>query len=607
MRIIKTNNLGNLLGELDPATVYALTSVDEINGENSLIITTSETIDKQTRLLFMDAWGNWREYVVLGVEEQHQDADFAFNTYYAVWSMQYELSGTILKSQPGKNSPVNATAALTAALTGTRWSVGTVEPTTLAGASFYYLNAWEALGEIIKNWGGEVSEKLTVGDTGITSRAVDLLDRMGSDGVAGRFEFGRDVTEITRTEEDRPYYCRVIPRGQAIESDAGGYSRKVGIASVNPTGKEYLEDPETVSLVRIPIGGGRFIYPTTVVEYEEITDPQELYNRALADLHNHTRPVVSYTATVLEFENAGLTDRLQLGDTVQVVDRTFNKDGLRIEGRITRFEVDHLEHKNSRPVIGFNPSGFSGQFEAMQSSIDGLGQWRDLLQGALSADEYGNLVATADLDVNGAITGESFNLWHGQRNLSSADNIDQLYESGIYYLPGSVPGGTYPSGANGQYASLLSMGNTAEGSSTGWVGRQILVQGASGVWHRTYAGSPRAWTDWRPLDESSHPTEIPASSLTLRGCSLNGPSTVPAYKIGRHVTINMRVNVTAANPTIAGFPATSGANSHIPVIAYRQSDNAAIAGYLTNAGVVTFPALASGSNIMLHVEYVASS
>lgn len=401
MRIIKTNNLGNLLGELDPATVYALTSVDEINGENSLTITTSETIDKQTRLLFMDAWGNWREYVVLGVEEQHQDADFAFNTYYAVWSMQYELSGTILKSQPGKNSPVNATAALTAALTGTRWSVGTVEPTTLAGASFYYLNAWEALGEIIKNWGGEISERLTVGDTGITSRAVDLLDRMGSDGVAGRFEFGRDVTEITRTEEDRPYYCRVIPRGQAIESDAGGYSRKVGIASVNPTGKEYLEDPETVPLVRIPIGGGQFIYPTTVVEYEEITDPQELYNRALADLHNHTRPVVSYTATVLEFENAGLTDRLQLGDTVQVVDRTFSKDGLRIEGRITRFEVDHLEHKNSRPVIGFNPSGFSGQFEAMQSSIDVLGQWRDLLQGALSADEYGNVIATADATVNG--------------------------------------------------------------------------------------------------------------------------------------------------------------------------------------------------------------
>lgn len=214
---------------------------------------------------------------------------------------------------------------------------------------------------------------------------------------------------------------------------------------------------------------------------------------------------------------------------------------------------------------------------------------------ALTVDMYGNVAA------------ESFNLWHGQRNLSSADNIDQLYESGIYYLPGSVPGGTYPSGANGQYASLLSMGNNAEDSSTGWVGRQILVQGAGGVWHRTYAGSPRAWTDWKPLDESSHPTEIPASSLTLTGCSLNGASTIPAYKIGRHVTINMRVNITAANPTIAGFPATSGANSHIPVIAYRQSDNAAIAGYMTNAGVVTFPALASGSNIMFHVDYIANS
>lgn len=222
-----------------------------------------------------------------------------------------------------------------------------------------------------------------------------------------------------------------------------------------------------------------------------------------------------------------------------------------------------------------------------------------------TADNARSNALTVDWDGN--VAAESFNLWHGQRTLSSADNIDSLFESGIFYLPGSVPGGTYPSGANGQYASLLSMGNTAEYSSTGWVGRQILVQGAGGVWHRSYSGSPRAWTDWKPLDESSHPTEIAASSLTLTGCSLNGASTIPAYKIGRHVTINMRVNVTAANPTIAGFPATSGANSHIPVIAYRQSDNSAIAGYMTNAGVVTFPALASGSNIMFHVDYIASS
>lgn len=266
---------------------------------------------------------------------------------------------------------------------------------------------------------------------------------------------------------------------------------------------------------------------------------------------------------------------------------------------------------NRTQVTGGSSAAFGGGTRATGNYQFVMGKWNSpdssklFIVGNGTADNARSNALTVDEDGN--IAAESINLWHGQRTLSSSDNIDQLYESGIFYLPGSVPSGTYPSGANGQYASLLSMGNNAEGSSTGWVGRQILVQGAGGVWHRTYAGSPRAWTTWQPLDESSHPTEIPASSLTLTGCSLNGTSTIPAYKIGRHVTINMRVNVTAANPTIAGFPATSGANSHIPVIAYRQSDNAAIAGYMTNAGVVTFPALASGSNIMLHVEYIASS
>lgn len=604
MRIIIADNLGNLTGELDPSRVYSVTSTEEINGEDSLTIEAAESISKQDYVLFQDAWGLWREYVVVGVDEDHQDADFVFNTYYCIRSLHYELMGTILKSQPGKNSPVNATAALTAALAGSRWSVGTVQPVTTGGTSFYYLSGWEALGKVIEVWGGELSETIQVNDSGVVSRRVNLMSQRGARVASRRFEFGFDTENVKRVVEDAPYYCRVIPRGAAIESDSGGYGRKIGIASVNPTGEEYLEDSSVVDLVKIPDGNGGFIYPTTVVEYEDISSPQLLYDTALADLPNFTNPRISYEVGVLDF--IGTDDRVKLGDVVQIVDKTFGSGGLRIEGRVVKAEVDHLEPKNSRATVGFNPSGFPGQFENMQGEMDGLGQWRDLLQGALAADDTGNLIATADLTVNGAITGESFNLWHGQRTLSSADNIDQLFESGIYYLPGSVPGGTYPSGFNGAYTSLLSIGNNNE-TSSGWVGKQIIVGGVAGVWYRSYAGSPRAWSDWTSLDESRHPTEILASSLTLTGCTLNGASTIPAYKIGRHVTINMRVNVTAANPTIAGFPATSGANSHIPVIAYRQSDNAAIAGYLTNAGVVTFPALASGSNIMLHVEYIASS
>lgn len=606
MRILTADNLGNLTGELDPSRVFSLTSTEEINGERSLTIETSHVLAKQSYVLFRDAWDEWREYVILGVEESHADSDLTINTYYAVWSLQYELMGTVLKSQPGKNSPVSATAALTAALAGSRWSVGTVQPTTTGGTSFYYLNGWEALGKVIETWGGELDVTITVGETEVSGRAVDLLDHLGTTSISRkRFEFGQNVEKIARIEEDAPYYCRVIPRGSAIESDSGGYGRKVGIASVNPTGMEYLEDSTMVDSLRIPDGNGGYIYPTTVVDYEDIDDAQVLYDTALADLHNHTRPLVSYEAGVLDFVGAGLTDRLQLGDNVQVIDKTLS-GGTRISARVVVMDIDHLEPRNNRATIGYQRDGFPSQFENLQQTTAELGQWRDLLQGALAADDTGNLIATADLTVNGAITGESFNLWHGQRTLSSADNIDQLFESGIYYLPGSVPSGTYPSGFNAAYTSLLSIGNNNE-TSGGWVGKQILVGGVAGVWYRSYAGSPRAWSDWTSLDESRHPTEIAASSLTLTGCSLNGASTIPAYKIGRHVTINMRVNVTAANPTIAGFPATSGANSHIPVIAYRQSDNAAIAGYLTNAGVVTFPALASGSNIMLHAEYIASS
>lgn len=404
-RVIIANNEGATVQELSPDQVIGLTARDEINGEHSLTLVTTETLEKQQRVLVKvpnKTSNPWREFVINGVEESHEDAGLFINTYYCVESWQYELATTILKTMPGVKTPATATAALTAALAGSRWSVGTVEPTTRAGASFYYKSGYEALSLVVENWGGEVEPVVTFDYAGVSQRTINLKNQIGSAETVAVFDYGRNVKGISRIVEDGFYTCRITPRGAAIESDNNAYGRKIDITSVEPQGREWIQDNEVVSLVRIPNGSG-YIYPNQVVEYEGIDDPQTLYNRALADLQDYTRPRVSYEieALALYEEISGATEviSVELGDTVQVIDYDFSDGGLRQQGRVAAIIADYLNVRNNVCTVGVGGAGLPGQFKQLSNQIGSLNNWRDLLQGALSASDTGDLTATGALAI----------------------------------------------------------------------------------------------------------------------------------------------------------------------------------------------------------------
>ena len=87
-RLMLFDHLGNTLGELAEADVFAAILREEINGEHSLEITTTRVLEKGTRLLYEDGRGNWREFVVAGVDAEHASGNRAIGTYYCVWSIQ---------------------------------------------------------------------------------------------------------------------------------------------------------------------------------------------------------------------------------------------------------------------------------------------------------------------------------------------------------------------------------------------------------------------------------------------------------------------------------------------------------------------------------------
>ena len=368
-RITVWSNTGASLGDIAPGDVFECRRIEETNGEHALSITTTRRLEKPQRLLLQSYTGKWYEYVVSGVDEAHQAGNRPFGTYHCVWSLQHDLACTPVSAMPGVQNPVTAAYALGAALGSTqRWAVGTVTQQTTGGASMYQMSAWEALSVLVEVWGGEIDATITVGDSGVTARAVDLYAAQGDATAKRRFEFSYDMPGIRRVVADTPPACRIIPRGKGEETASGGYGRRITIESVNG-GLDYLENADMVDLVKLPNGSGGWEYPTVYADNDAMETPAALKAWGISVLEDYTVPKVSYEADVLQFAQAGLDARgLQLGDAVHCIDKTFY-NGLRLEGRVQRIEVDEINQTNIAVTIGNLERGMAGWLGELSSGM----------------------------------------------------------------------------------------------------------------------------------------------------------------------------------------------------------------------------------------------
>lgn len=486
-RIIVTAHDGTAKGDLDARLVTELTTTSEVNGENSLSVTTLQELAKGDRLLYRDGMSVWHEYVVEGIESSHESAGLVLHTYWCPWSVQHDLSATFVTGMPGTGgTPAPASTALLAALAGTeRWTVGTVGVGTVGSASFWRLSGWEAMQELVKVWGGEVRADITVSVGGVTERQVSLVEHIGSATPARRFDYGYDVSGINRTVSDELWTARVMPLGAAEQTDLGGYGRKITIESVND-GVAWIQNDATADLTRVPDGAGGWEYPVQVVENGECKTPEELLAWAQDNLDTWTTPRVSYEADVISLSLAGMVGGVGLGDEVAVVDRTFGSDGIRIVGRALRIEEDLLVPSNTKLTIsnlvdtlGDTLSSLSSATANVSSMVTGMGAYQttatyisDLLnrinaeanaQGGFTYITEGQGIRTYDVPVSDPLVGEE------------ASEVTEV-------KGGTVRIGTKDAQGNWEYRTVFTDGHvvadvvTAVNVRTGW------IQGAGGTY-----------------------------------------------------------------------------------------------------------------------------
>lgn len=391
-RVLLYDKDDSFIAELSPSEVMERTRTEEINGVHELTIRTTRVLAVGTRILTVDGTGRWREHVVSEPDEAHVHGDAAVGTYVCMWSMQYDLTGTYSDdhAEPGMGPSWQSSGrfAVQCAIDGTdRWVVGSVDvPDVISGEGCVMIaeSAWSRLSKVVDAWGGEVDSEIGVGPDGIVSRAVALRAHLGTTEVTRRFDWGSDLTEIHRIPDPGPYFCRVVPTGRGqteyADDDETTFEWPLFLTDdpeVYPEFTEnWIEDPEAALAFRLPDGDGGWEYPTKVVHYD--TDDVGILNEmAVEDLHNHTRPGVTYSASVIQYARAGMDVRgVELGDDVHIVDGGFNAGApLRLQGRVVSMTVDELNPETGTELtIGQLGDSFGERIALSSESVTSINQ-----------------------------------------------------------------------------------------------------------------------------------------------------------------------------------------------------------------------------------------
>lgn len=351
---------------IGPKELLSLTHTDELNGEDSVDIVTTFALKQGYRLVWADRLGKVHEHVCQDPKGLHAGGDTVY-TDTAINSICETYGDYIEDKRPYGYGFLQA---LNVCLGPTRWTAGTVDQTGTVdkGLTFYHTSAREALQSILK-CGGELETEVTVSGGRVTSRRVGIRSHRGAKGGHRRFTYTKDLASVSRTE----HYGAITAcygYGKGIETDTGGYGRKLTFGDIN-NGKNYVEDATALRLYGRPDGRGGHAHVFGQYENSNCEDAATLLAETHAYFDSRKEPGMTYEADAVDLVQFGRDwEGVAVGDDVQIVDTCFSP-ALRCEGRVTKLVTDELGG-SMRVTLGNVTETITDMLLAQQQKVSSL-------------------------------------------------------------------------------------------------------------------------------------------------------------------------------------------------------------------------------------------
>ena len=251
-----------------------------------------------------------------------------------------------------------AAQALTTALNGTLWSVGTNTSSGTSSADFSRGSVWQAVTTIQQNWNVYITPRVVISANGtITGRFLDISPAGGTwRGV--RLSIRKNFLDPVVTYNDEEVLTALYGYGGTVDTQRSGSDdtrQELTFANVvwsatsehpaKPSGQTYLEWPEKTALYGRN-GRPRFGY----YQNANIKDANVLLQKTWETLNKTCDPKISISGLCAELYRLGYSDEpIRLHDLaiveIEETGETFYKE-------IIKLDVDLVDPSGTRLDIG---------------------------------------------------------------------------------------------------------------------------------------------------------------------------------------------------------------------------------------------------------------
>ncbi|MCM1497136.1 MAG: phage tail protein [Clostridium sp.] len=334
---------------------YDIIVTGEINGEDTLSFSIPfadekrKYIDNEKKIQIVDD-----VYIIRKITDTKNSSGVTVTDVYAEAEF-YDLAYSVRKEEKTFDAEVPETA-MTYALAGTEWNVGTVSVRTKRTWTSTEKNALSILRNIADLHGGDLIFDCP-------NRLVHLLTMSGKDSGA-LFLYGKNMKEIERTVDTTGLVTRLYAYG------ADGMT----FASING-GRPYAEDYTYSKEVRV-----------SSLDCSAFTNPYQMLEFTKMRLADYCKPTVSYVLKAMDL--SVLTgyehEAWELGDYVRVADKDLN---LSVTTRIVRREYNLQEPWNTVLELSTtlkNLGSSTSKWDNAADSLDGV--------SVVSSDDIASLV-----------------------------------------------------------------------------------------------------------------------------------------------------------------------------------------------------------------------
>lgn len=350
-------NLGRL-------TYTAATHEEATDGTDELKITCDEDLTKGERLVWLDRQGVVHEHIVDEIERLHDADGKPYTSVTCINSINETWDDYIEDKRPSGSAAV----ALASILAGTRWEVGNCDQLGGASHTFYHISVREGLSDLLKTWGGELETVIETDGVQVTHRYVRVVATRGNQQSPKRFTWTKDLISIKRKTGSANPKTRVYGYGKGVETDGGGYGRRLTFGDING-GKDYVEDASATEVWGHPDGSGGIAPAVDVYINEQCEDAAQLLAETRDYLETVKAPTVSYEASVLDLFAFGRDwEGVAVGDCVAIIDKGFSDAGIRLKGRVSKLSRD-LVTGDASVTFGNLTDDLADIFQAMTQQL----------------------------------------------------------------------------------------------------------------------------------------------------------------------------------------------------------------------------------------------